>query len=366
MAEVNETGTPPPEPTAPNASPALAAPSPREVRQNLRRMRLTLTASDPAAGAALEAARQNLATTLATPDATATAPVGAVLAALALGNFEAVAELIRHLGRRLPPDGRIGHNSTESTAAGALPAAPTMPEDLTPHYLLLLARFLAWTGEIHLLRQEWPHVLRALTARPETSDHPSSANWELALHELTVAAESLGEVVLADLRCRLEPARPAAKSPAPPRGMASPHTGAPAEQVVDYYLHEILGVEPDAPRNRLVLRPSIPESWDRLEVEQLRFGDAEIAFHYRRDGSRHHFTLTQESGAVPVRVIFEPLLPARHLAAARVDGQHATLDPRPLGDRLIVPLQIVLDAERVVELEGGEPEDRKRIRLPVR
>ena len=70
-----------------------------------------------------------------------------------------------------------------------------------------------------------------------------------------------------------------------------------------------------------------------------------------RDGDRHAFRLEQEEGAVPVTVVFEPMLPAPRLAAARVDGVDAELDSRPHGERMLVPVQIVLDAERVVELD---------------
>ncbi len=116
-------------------------------------------------------------------------------------------------------------------------------------------------------------------------------------------------------------------------------------------VYGLLGAEPDAVKGRLRLRPQIPAAWDRLEARRLRMGDAAVSLDYRREGDRHTFRLEQEAGAVPVTVIFEPLLPARRLVAARVDGRPAELDPRPLGERMLVPVQLVLDAERMVVLD---------------
>lgn len=323
-------------------------------------MRLTLTATDSTAGPALNSARHHLANVLGTslvapglvapglvapgmvtPGMAASGEVElqalaeSVLAALALGDYEIAAEVGRLLGQHQV-------------------ARP----GLTPHYLLLLARHLAWTGAIHLLRDEWPRVIPALDRRPRAADHPGAPRWRGILEELALGAESIGEKAMAEeLRAEFED-----KAASEPR--LAPGAGAAA--VVDYYLRGILGVEPDASQNRLVMRPRLPEEWTDMAVEHLRFGDAEIGLRYERQGNWHRFTFEQESGPVPVRVIFEPLLPAPSLAAAVVDGQSAQLYPRPLDGRLRVPVQIVLDDIRVVELEAGEGDERRRTILPMR
>ncbi|MFW6079329.1 MAG: MGH1-like glycoside hydrolase domain-containing protein, partial [Gemmatimonadota bacterium] len=123
-------------------------------------------------------------------------------------------------------------------------------------------------------------------------------------------------------------------------------------------VYGMLGAEPDAPKHRLRLRPQIPAEWDRLDVDRLRVGDAELSLRYRREDDRHIFHLDPTSGAVPLRVIFEPALPGEHVAAARVDGQDADLEPRAFGERILAPLQVVLDHERVVEIESTpDPEE---------
>lgn len=388
---------------APHPSPSAAE---RAIRQHLRRMRFTLSATDPAAGTAIDSARHHLAGILASAAGTLSrAPLGGA-AATAMDSEAAAAKRCETTGA--PENEPVNQAGTITLAAAALAAlelgdfeaAPRVirllgeqqidGRELTPLYLLLLSRHLAWTGTISILREEWPRVLDALAWRSggaagETG-HPATDAWQLALQELALAAESIGEQGVAEgLRDELQGVAQsgAGDSPdgSPPPG-ASPAADAvrrafaaepgppPADDaagVVAHYLRGVLGVVPDAPQNRLVMRPRLPEGWTDLRIEGLRFGDAELGIGYRREENRHRFTFVQESGAVPVRLIFEPLLPARGLAGARVDGQPALLEPRPHEGRLMVPIQIVLDDERVVELEGGgRGGERTRISLPVR
>lgn len=319
-------------------------------------MRLSLTATDPAITGALDAARHELADTLAAeppaPDATT---IRSALAALALGDDFAAIQTIRLC-------------AAHQTPTGTVPAPPPDSGDLTHLYLLLLARFLAWTGEIHTLREYWPRALPALEHHPSDPNHPDASSWTEALAELAIAAESIGDQATATRLQTTYPAPPEhapAVHPAASEELPEPQEG--AADVVDYLIRDLLGIYPDAPRNRLVLRPRLPESWEEMDLTGLRFGDAEITLRYRRNGDRFHFTIDQESGAVPVRVIFEPVIPARHLVEATVDGQAADLDPVLANGRLRVPIQLVLDDTREIVLRGGgERERRGRVRLPVR
>jgi glycogen debranching enzyme len=117
-------------------------------------------------------------------------------------------------------------------------------------------------------------------------------------------------------------------------------------------VYGLLGAEPDAPKGRLRLRPQLPAAWDRFEVRNLRMGEASLRLRYERNGPAHAFTIEQEEGAVPVRLIFEPALPGP-VAAARVDGVTAQLDPRPFGERVLAPVQLALDNERIIEFDTG-------------
>ncbi len=122
-------------------------------------------------------------------------------------------------------------------------------------------------------------------------------------------------------------------------------------------VYGLLGAEPDAAAGRLRLRPQIPGAWDRLDVG-LRIAEARVALSYRREGARRTYRLNQERGPVPLTVVLEPLLPPEAVRVT-VDGQAAELDARAFGPGRVVPVQVVLDAERVITFQpcrdGGDP-----------
>ncbi|MBI4410212.1 MAG: hypothetical protein HY561_10920, partial [Gemmatimonadetes bacterium] len=134
------------------------------------------------------------------------------------------------------------------------------------------------------------------------------------------------------------------------QGVEQGAEAADAAMVIAPFVYGLLGAEPDAPRTRLRLRPQVPASWDRLTVERLRVADASLTLRYDRAGACHRFRVAQETGAVPLRLVLEAALPGRRLAHARVEGRSAELDARVFGERLLVPLQLVVDHERTVEL----------------
>jgi hypothetical protein len=129
--------------------------------------------------------------------------------------------------------------------------------------------------------------------------------------------------------------------------------------VIGGVAYGMLGIEADAPRGRLRLRPQLPEDWDRATVQHLRVGDAEVALSWGVSEGVHRFDMEQLGGAVPLRLVFEPALPGA-VAAVRVDGAHASLALRPSGERTLVPVQLVLDQLRRVEIAVQKPPARKR------
>lgn len=136
-----------------------------------------------------------------------------------------------------------------------------------------------------------------------------------------------------------------------PRGVLPPVD--PAAEPVRRVVEGLLGVEPDAPRGRLVLRPRLPESWDHLEVRGLTIGAAAVDVAYRRNGSAHRLTLTQTRGSVPLQAVLAPELPGGRVRETRVDGEPAELDPVREDGRWRVPVQLVLDVPRTLEVEFG-------------
>ncbi|HUG39804.1 MAG TPA: hypothetical protein VMM12_04930 [Longimicrobiales bacterium] len=271
------------------------------------------------------------------------------LACLAAGDDRAARDVLAFLGRHQDPAGRVPNEC--STSGVTRYDDP----DALPLYLLAAARYLAWTGDLPFLRGEWPRVLRAYAAVRGQTSRGDPAQCSLvagAVAELAEAAESIGD---RDTSLEL-------------RGAAERMGGAPwavetgPGPAVVTLAHRVLGAQPDAPRGRLVLRPEPPPAWGRFTVAGLSLGGAAVTVAYRRRGARHAFRMTQERGAAPLRVILEPALPGSQLLGATVDGVSAELDPRPRGDKLVVPVQVVLDHTREVVMEMNESPGTERRR----
>lgn len=332
----------------------------RGMLQRLSVERLSIATPEPTLGRELERARLRLADRLVdTPGVgrslvagyepgrlsyvTADAVRGS-LDSLLLGDFEAARDVLRFLGGLQDGAGLV---PTACTTGGAVSPGDVVA---TTGYLLLAARFLAWTGDLSFLRGEWARlrlgcdpVLRAVAEQPVQEPArdgrapavgPSAA---AALTELANAAEAIGDPATADT-LRHAPA------PAATRDVYRDDTDGALARV-----QRILGPEPDATRGRLVLRPRPPADWDRFEVRALAMGNAAVDVEYRRTDQTHRFSITQRRGSIPLRLILAPELPGA-LRAARVDGTTADLDPAPGGDRTQVPVQLALDHPRTLEL----------------
>jgi glycogen debranching enzyme len=141
------------------------------------------------------------------------------LASLAVGQFGRVREVLEFLARHQDITGKILHECTTSGAVHYDAA------DSTPLYLLLAARYFAWTGDVETIERLWPSILRAhafCLATDTDGDglientgvghgwiefgrlgghHVSlylASVWVAALDELEVTARALGRKVFAD------------------------------------------------------------------------------------------------------------------------------------------------------------------------
>jgi hypothetical protein len=268
----------------------------------LRRLRddhIALTAPEPDIATCFEWTK----TTIDSLRDTSRPNVDIVLAFLALGEFDSARDLIALLENRHAESG-----NAESPAR-------------------LRACLAAWTGEFE-------HAAHPTKTAPETLARVLQGR----LVDFTAGrSEAASRLWHADLVRTLQQ-----PTSIPPDTAAALIIG---------LVHGLLGAEPDAPRNRLRLRPQIPASWNHMTLANLAMADARIGIRYHREEPRHTFHLQQTNGAVPVRLIFEPALPATTLRAASVNGVPAQLDARPFGERLLVPIQLVLDSERTLALE---------------
>lgn len=263
--------------------------------------------------------------------------VRGALDALLIGDFEAARDVLVFLGRHQDATGLVPARVATSGEAG--PGDP----DATVQYLRLAGRYHAWSGDSGVVREEWPRILVAW------AQVGGAIDWEV-VRGLVHLAEALGDEAAA---ASLRGARDAGT------GHAAGLEAEAAEAVVApgtndgalRTLRAVLGAEPDAARGRLTLRPRPPMEWDQFEVRGLRMGDAAFTLAWRRDAGSNRFTIRQDRGRAPATLVLEATVPGP-LRAARVDGVPADLAPVDGVGGVRVPVQLALDHERVVELEG--------------
>lgn len=262
------------------------------------------------------------------------------LGLMASGDFDTVRAFLTSLAWHAY-DGRI-------PARGTGPNGLSYDSPATRLFLLLVARYLAWSGDRGGVRALWPAVRAAVEACPPG---PPA--------ELAMAAQELGEEALAEELAGAAAGRPLLPAPAADALPATltrheptpPDRATAAASVVDGFVRGALGAEPQATRGRLVLRPRLPADWSDVRVRNLVVGPAAVDLAYQNDGGHHRLTLRQRRGAVPLRVVLEPELAGQKVVASRVDGVAAELDAARVAHRWRVPVQIVLDRTRVLEVE---------------
>jgi hypothetical protein len=108
---------------------------------------------------------------------------------------------------------------------------------------------------------------------------------------------------------------------------------------------DVLGLEPDATRGRIRLRPQLHRH-DTLEARSIRFGDGSISMSAEHTDGTVVIRIAQDAGSIPVTALLEPIVDI--FASAEVDGRAADLVPRTVADGVIVPVQLVLDGARTV------------------
>lgn len=297
--------------------------------QRMRTDRLTVVTPDPAMNTAVDLAKLSLALTEPTSRLPAR-PLRSCLARLAIGEERAVRAVIDDLA----------DSQTPSKRSDAL-------------LLVLIGRYFAWTGDTRPARTHWQTLLHACHRLATSSTPRHATHLQAAVAEVIPVAEALGRP-LADLKRAAGNAAPGAGTVEALRlmpGWSDPaESGTSPRNVLCDIAFGLLGAEPDAGRGRLTIRPRPRDSWSGLSVEHLTIGSAALSLTLGLEAGIHRIAALQERGAAPLTLVLEPELPGR-LRAARVDGRPAELDPVEIGPRSRVPIQIVLDHERRVELE---------------
>jgi hypothetical protein len=133
---------------------------------------------------------------------------------------------------------------------------------------------------------------------------------------------------------------------------AASHAASEGERAVSAFValvHELLGPEPDAARDRITLRVELPAGWSRWSARNLRMGDSAFDVALSRLDGGVQVDVEQSEGALPATLILETTVRAP-IAAVEIDGHHADLTLQPSADRVIAPVQLVLDAPRTLRI----------------
>ena len=228
------------------------------------------------------------------------------LAQLAAGDRNAARDTLKFLSLTQERDGQVMEECPTS-GRGRFSAAGIPP------YLLLVAGYAAWSGELDFLSRHWAAVRRAVefgvADRSWSPGGATAALWAHALSSLQPLAEALGHPEMAEaLASHAEAARggvPGVEgSPFPSAGgefrdglldadlaawraaalgLRRDDGGAPAWAAVAAGAVEGLwGVVPDALAGAVRIAPWFPPTWEAMAVERIRVGRTVLGVRLRR------------------------------------------------------------------------------------
>ncbi|HET9294828.1 MAG TPA: hypothetical protein VFO06_11085 [Gemmatimonadales bacterium] len=287
------------------------------------------------------------------------------MAQLAVGDRDGPRDVLKFLS--LTQDVR-GAVASECTTSGR---AWYDGMDSTLHYLLLAARFAAWTGELDLLARHWVAIRRAYRFCCESitdngTGEPGELSlgpcWIPALEELEALADALGYPEVAEeMRNRIPRARGA--SDCSPDGWAGledwvsgrfdaglarwferaafVRSGAnqaiAAAQAALPAIAGLWGVRPDAVNQAVAIQPWLPPGWEGMAIERLRVGRSVLDVRLRRrfgqvvarvertHGPRIHVEFRLRGVAAPSSVLVDDVELGGARAGFEADGHHVLI-----------------------------------------
>jgi hypothetical protein len=255
--------------------------------------------------------------------------------------------------------------------------------DLAHLVPLLMGRYVAWTGDLRSAATAWPAVRQAAERLPHatgggTDDGIIAAATAVALER--IAADMGDPALAARLRAPAQEGRaalgrhtggtllalaldlaPNLDVDASEAGTGAGHprlaSGRPldAARFVLAAVHGLLGISPDAARHRVWVRPRGGLDGEGLDVRDIRVGDDVLSLRVEPAGHRLRLTLEQDAGPIPITALLEPVVPGTVRRTA-VDGVEALLAVRPAPGGSAVPVQLVLDHVRTLEIELDAPD----------
>lgn len=221
-----------------------------------------------------------------------------------------------------------------------------------PHFLLLAARYAAWTGELDFLSRRWTAIRNAVdfavAGRAWSQGDAAPGLWASALASLAPVAEALGHPEAAeDLVTHATAARAGAPDGSLPvwdlgawralaasvrRNEAGPLTSA---GVTAGAIEGLWGVVPDALEGAVRMTPWFPAEWDAMSVERIRVGRTVLSVRMRRrfgqvaariervHGPRIHLEFALRGEPALSTVLLDDVELGSGRVAFEADGTHA-------------------------------------------
>lgn len=227
------------------------------------------------------------------------------LAQLAIGDRGGPRDILKFFSLTALPSGRL-LSECGTSGLGSVGDVSTIPP-----YLLLAARYAAWTAELDFLAHRWAAIRRALDIGMAAEMPPAARHcWREALGALQPLAEALGHPEVAEVLsgqvASLGPpdAEPSAPDwqwadPADPDagaaaleiwrrlapGVAAGTAARPAEAsaaLVRAAMLGVWGVRPNALEGGVRLAPWFPPAWEAMSLDRLRVGKSVLRVQLRR------------------------------------------------------------------------------------
>ena len=191
------------------------------------------------------------------------------MAQLAAGDRGGPRDTLKFLSLTQDVDGRILEECSTSGLARYGGGS------VMPLYLLLAARYAAWTGELDFLSRRWGAIRRALDlgVAEQAWAVADASSWAAALEALQPLAEALGHTETAEALLRHTAAARAemVEGADPPRWSG----------VLDV-IEGLWGVTPNALENAVQLAPLFEPAWDTMALDRLRVGKTVLSVRLRR------------------------------------------------------------------------------------
>jgi hypothetical protein len=232
-------------------------------------------------------------------------------------------------------------------------AAPARTHPLP--YLSFAATYALWTADLGPIASMRSSLTGALDALADCRSTKASNLFPALAERLAAAIEPLGDRALSGrLRAHARAATPAAtRGPGNRRG----GYGGPlaAARLLRCLVERDLGLDADASYGRLRFAPRLEPSSRPLDVTGVRAGDARVRIGISASRTRHELRILQESGRVPLNLVFSPWLAGRTEGPLTVllDGSQVEPDLRTTAGGTRVLMQFPLDRPRNIVIITG-------------